>query len=151
MKLDIRLFFEKLPRKFKLKYSLARITDTLHKDQYTFLIISRWILRRMRNVSDKSFRENQNTHFVFNGFFPRKSCRSWNNVEKYCRAGHATDDSMAHAHFMLDTQGYKHTLKICNTHCFSTTTLVARTRLTLYVHWYITCRVPYLETVYYYY
>jgi len=23
-------------------------------------------------------------------------------VEKYCRAGQATDDNMAHAHFMLD-------------------------------------------------
>ena len=25
-----------------------------------------------------------------------------NPVEKYCRAGQATDDNMAHAHFMLD-------------------------------------------------
>jgi len=24
-------------------------------------------------------------------------------VEKYCRARQATDDNMAHAHFMLDT------------------------------------------------
>jgi len=24
----------------------------------------------MRNVSDKSYRENQNTHFIFNNFFP---------------------------------------------------------------------------------
>jgi hypothetical protein len=30
--------------------------------------------------------------------------------KKYCRAGQATDDNMAHAHFMLDTWGYKHTL-----------------------------------------
>jgi hypothetical protein len=28
-------------------------------------MISRWILLRMRNVSDKSCRENQNTHFMF--------------------------------------------------------------------------------------
>ena len=37
---------------------------------------------------------------------------------------------------MLDTYGYKHTLTICNTYCFSTTTVVARKRLnvTLYVH-----------------
>jgi len=38
-------------------------------------------------------------------------------------------DSMAHAHFMLDTKGYKHTLRICNTHCFYTVTMVARTHL----------------------
>ena len=34
------------------------------------------------------------------------------------RAGQATDDSMAHAHCTLDTKGYKHTLRICNTYCF---------------------------------
>ena len=32
--------------------------------------------------------EKIKTHFVFNNFFFfRKSCRLWNNVEKYCRAG----------------------------------------------------------------
>ena len=43
---------------------------------------------------------------------------------------------MAHAHFMLDTKGYTHTLRTCNTYCFSTATIVARTRLnlTLCVH-----------------
>ena len=42
---------------------------------------------------------------------------------------------MAHVHRMLDTSGYNHTLRICNTYCFSTATVVARTRLdvTLYV------------------
>jgi len=49
----------------------------------------------------------------------------------------ATVDNMAHAHFMLDTKSYKHTLRIYNNSCFSTTTMVARTGLnvTLYVHW----------------
>jgi hypothetical protein len=28
-------------------------------------------------------------------------------VEKYSGAGQATDGTMAHAHYMLDTQGYK--------------------------------------------
>ena len=43
---------------------------------------------------------------------------------------------MAHAHCMLDTSGYKPTLIIYNTYCFSTATMVERTRLivTLYVH-----------------
>jgi len=36
-------------------------------------------------------------------FSPRKLCRLLDNVEKYCRAGQATDDNMAHAHCMLDT------------------------------------------------
>jgi len=79
---------------------------------------------------DKSCRENQNT------FSPRKSRRIWDNVEKYCTARQATDDSMAHAHCMLDIQGHKHTLRICNTYCFSTPKIFKRTRLnvTLYVH-----------------
>jgi len=41
---------------------------------------------KMRNFSDKSCRENQNTHFTFSNFF-FKSCRLWDNVGKYCRAG----------------------------------------------------------------
>jgi hypothetical protein len=57
-------------------------------------------------------------------------------VAKYCRAGQATDVNVAHAHFMPDTKGHKHTLRICNTYCFSTATLVTRRCLnvTLYVH-----------------
>jgi len=41
---------------------------------------------------------------------------------KYCGAGQATDDNKAHAHCMLDTQGYKHMLSMCNTR-FSTATM----------------------------
>jgi len=33
-------------------------------------------------------------------------------VEKYCTARQATDGNIAHAHCMLDTESYKHTLKI---------------------------------------
>jgi hypothetical protein len=50
----------------------------------------------------KSCRENQNTRFMFKNFFFRKSCRLWDNIEKYCIAGQAKDDNMAHAHCMLD-------------------------------------------------
>ena len=108
-----------------------------------FFIISRSILLRMRNVPDKSCRENQNTHFVFNNFF-FKSYRWWDKMEKYSTAGQATDDNIAHAYCMLDSYGYKHThthththtLRICNNFCCSTATMVVRTRLnvTLYVH-----------------
>jgi hypothetical protein len=60
-----------------------------------FFIISRSILRRMRNVSDKSCRGNKNTHFVFNTFFSESSA--------ICEI--------------------KHTLIICNNYCFSTATM----------------------------
>jgi hypothetical protein len=35
----------------------------------TFLIISRWIFLIMRNISDKTCRGNQNTHFVISNIF----------------------------------------------------------------------------------
>jgi len=38
---------------------------------------------------------------------------------------------MAHAHCMLDTQGYKHTLRIRNIYCFSTAKVVARKGLNI--------------------
>jgi hypothetical protein len=77
-------------------------------------------------------------HFIFNNFFPRKSCLLWDNVEKYCRTEHATDDNMVHAHCMLDTYGY--TFRICNTNWFSTAIMITQTRLDvkLYVH-FLSC------------
>ena len=45
--------------------------------------------------------EKIKTHILYSVFF--KSCREWENMEKYYRAGQATDDNMAHAHWMLDT------------------------------------------------
>ena len=84
--------------------------------------------------NETSFRqccgENQTIYYIF---FFRKSFRLWDTVEKYCRK---TYENMAHAHCMLYNWGYKHTLKICNTYCLSTTTMVAWERLNvrLYVH-----------------
>jgi hypothetical protein len=119
---------------------------TLHEDQYTFLIISRPFLLRMRNVSDKVVGENKNTHFMFNDSpSPPPEKRAvygimWKN--RYCRAGQATDENTAHALCLLNNSGYKHTLTICNIYCFSTATVVARKRLnvTLYVYW-LSCSV----------
>ena len=58
--------FRKLSRKkITFRYIRTRIMITLHKDQYTFLIISRPVLLGMRNVPNKNCRGNKNTHFVF--------------------------------------------------------------------------------------
>jgi len=46
----------------------------------------------MRNVSDKICRENQNRHFGL--IFFHKSCRLWDNVEKYGKARLATDGNI---------------------------------------------------------
>jgi len=51
-----------------------------------------------------------------------------------CRAGQATDDNMAHTRCILDTYVHKHTLRICDTFCFSTATLVTRRLLNVTLH-----------------
>jgi len=76
---------ENLSRTLKFHKNLTRLTGTWHEDLCTFMIISRWIPLRTRNVSDENCRENQNTHFMFsNIFFPlenRAVCViMWTNV-----------------------------------------------------------------------
>jgi hypothetical protein len=78
----------------------------LHEDQYKFLIISRSVLLRIRNVLDKLCRKTQNTHFIFSNFFPENHAVDeimWKNS----RAGEATDNNMA-----LGTLGHTHSRNI---------------------------------------
>ena len=72
----------------------------------------------MRNVSDKRCRENQNTFCMINSIFFENRAILLDSMEKYCRSGQATDDNMTHAHCMLDTKGYKHTLGVCHITAF---------------------------------
>jgi hypothetical protein len=67
MKFDMWVFFENLSRNFKFRWNVTIITDTLHEYLCAFMI-SRWILVRMRTVSDKCCRENQNTFCAQNPF-----------------------------------------------------------------------------------
>jgi hypothetical protein len=70
-KLDISLFFfvKFVEKSQGFYYNRTRIKTTLREDQYTSSIISRSILLRIKNVSDKSCRETRNTHFMFNKIF----------------------------------------------------------------------------------
>ena len=121
--------FRKLSRKIQVSLKSDHNNGNFIWRPINIFNISYTFLLRIRNVSEKICKENQNTHFGSVTFF-RKSCRLWDNVEIYCRAEQAMDDNMAHAHCLLDTLGYKHT------HCFSTTKIVSRTRLsdTFYVY-----------------
>jgi hypothetical protein len=56
--------------------------------------------------------EKITTHFMFRSILPKIMPFS----------GQATDDNMVHVDCVLDTEGYKHTLRICNTYCCSTAT-----------------------------
>jgi hypothetical protein len=53
-----------------------------------------------------------NTFYVQYIFFCRKSRNLLDNVEKYGRAGQVTDGNITHARCILDTYGYRHTLRI---------------------------------------
>ena len=87
------------------RISVEKIKDSLKSDESSgyftwrslyILTISHWILLRMRNVSYENCTETQNTHFVFNDFL-RKFYRFFfflDNVGKYYRAEHATDDNI---------------------------------------------------------
>jgi hypothetical protein len=77
------IFFRKSVQKIKFRVNLTRTTGTVPEGRYIFLIMSGWILVRMRNTSDKSFRENQNTHFVFSNSFPKNRDfyeKMWKNI-----------------------------------------------------------------------
>ena len=70
MKFDIWVFFENLARKLKFHEDLTRITGTLREVLCIFMIISPWILRRMRNASNKSCKGTENPCFMLSTFPP---------------------------------------------------------------------------------
>jgi hypothetical protein len=87
------------------------------------------------DVSDKSRRENQNTHFTFNNFFPRKSAIyeiMWKNIKEPERPQMTIWLTRIACWIPKATNTHS---EIRNNHCFSIATMVARTRLsvTLYV------------------
>ena len=87
---------------------MTGIIGTFIEDVCTCMIISRQVLLRMRNISDKSFRENQNTHLQLNNPppLPSENCAVHEIMwKKYGTAGQATGDNicnMLHAICILD-------------------------------------------------
>ena len=78
----------------------------------------------MGNDSEKNCIENQNTYFTFNNvFFEHRAVYEivWKNIVERGRPQMTIQ-------CLLDTEVFKHTLRICNMYCFSTATMVARTR-----------------------
>jgi len=71
------------------------------------MIVSDWFLLAMRNISDKIRREMQTTSYI--QYHVPKIVPFCDNVRKYCGARRATDDNMAHAHYVLGNRGYKET------------------------------------------
>jgi hypothetical protein len=93
--------------------------------------VSRWILI-MRNISDKSCRDYQNTLFMFSNFFFSKIVTLWDNVEKCGGARQAKDNSLIRRMrfaWWTTKATHTHTFRTCNSHCFSTVTVVSPSRL----------------------
>jgi len=137
VKFDIWMFFEKLLRTFKFHWNWTRMKGILHECQCTFLIISRSILLRMRNVSNKRYRESLNTHFIFHNSFENSA------VYETMRKSIVEQDRLQMRIWRMRIACWipKATNTHTHTRCvilipFPTTTMVARTRLnvTLYVH-----------------
>jgi hypothetical protein len=65
MKLDIWVFFfENLSTKIHVSLKSDKNNGTLHEDVFMFMTVSRWIILRMKHVSNKSCREKQNIFYV---------------------------------------------------------------------------------------
>ena len=64
--LEIRFwgFFEELSRKFKFHQYMTWITVKSREQLRTFMILPRSVLLRMRNISYRRCRENQNTFYM---------------------------------------------------------------------------------------
>ena len=78
------MILRKSAEKIKVSLKRTRIRVILSEGKHTFVIISRSFLLRMRNVSDNSCRENQNTHLCSITFFENRTVYeiTWkNNVE----------------------------------------------------------------------
>jgi hypothetical protein len=56
----------------KTRPQFQSINQYIHTSKPITLMICYSIILKTRNISDKSFRENQNTHFTSNNFFPPK-------------------------------------------------------------------------------
>jgi hypothetical protein len=140
------------------------MTGTLHKDVFTFMTISHWVLLRMRNVWNQFCRENRNIDFIFSDFFSENrdiyEIVSKNMVEperpqtvprmapargilrKPTRAqAHTRTRAPTHPHTHTHARTHTHThththTEMCNTCCCSMATLASWTRLsvTLCVH-----------------
>ena len=71
--------------------------------------MSRSVILRMRNVSDKTFKENQKRYITFNFFFlNRDVCEIIR--KNIVRARQATDGNMAHVHYTKATNTHTHNM-----------------------------------------
>ena len=84
------------------------MTGALHEAQYTILIIYRSVVLRMRNIRDRSFRENQNIHFTCNKLFFFENHAVYEVMWKNTVQPDTWKINMTNTLYTLNTEGYKH-------------------------------------------
>ena len=120
--------FRKSVEKFQVLLKSNKNNEYFIWRPITFLIISCSVLLIMRNVSDKIVEKIKKLCSIL--FSPKiLPFIMWKNIVD--RAGHRWQNSMAHAHSILDTQGCKYTFTICKTFWYSLATMVWRTHLNI--------------------
>jgi hypothetical protein len=92
MNFAIWVLFERMSRIFNFRCNLTSLTDTLHEDQWIFMIISLWILLRIGMCQTKVMEEIKPHIFLSVTSFRKSSCLQ-ENVEKYGRVRHVTNDN----------------------------------------------------------
>jgi hypothetical protein len=131
---------------------LTTIPCTSHEDQ-CILVISCWVLLRMRNISVKIHRENQ-IHFIFNTVSLENRAVyyiMWKNMAEPDRsqvtkwrtrfAFGITKDKHTHTH----THTHTYTLRICNIYSFPRRQWLGE-RVS-FIHYYLHCLSYYLPAV----
>jgi hypothetical protein len=125
MEFHIWVFFRNLSRKFQVSLKSDQNSWYFTWRPIYFFYHNGLVILRMRNIWDTSCKEKQNTHFMFVTFFFRNWCRLRGNVQKYNRAGQATDDKYGECAFHA---GYlrlqTHTVGMGGTYYFSIATFL---------------------------
>jgi len=98
-------------------------------NQFAFVIISRSFLLRMSNVSDKSCREHQNTHFVFSRLFFSENLAVCEIMWKIMLEPDRPRMTIWRMRIAWWVSKDTNTLGMCNTYFISTATVIALTNL----------------------
>jgi len=133
MKFDISVLFEIIWTEFKFHKHLTRITFTLHEDLHMYDNVSLNSSQNEKCFRQKMYRKSKHPFYVQLLFFPEIMWIMW----KYIVKPDSLPMTLSRGACVLHA-GYRYTLGICNTYCFSTATVVTRTRLNVTLH-YIAC------------
>ena len=125
------IFWESV-KNIKALFKSDKNTGTLHEHLRTFIIVFQWLLLKVRNVSDIKTHKLCSTTFSKNHAIYEIMLK---NMAEPNRAQMIMQYSACALHTGY-LRLYTHILRICNSYCFSTATMVIQMHLivALYIH-----------------